>query len=86
LRASDTTALAAAAVAYRSGALTVTTLMIWPGRYALTMLADLPQAARPAAAVNAAGSGEAAAIAPGSHGDVVAAERFVYVGRGTSGP
>ena len=57
MSASDTTALATATAAYRSGAVTVTMLMILSARCALTMLADLPHAARSAAAVNAAGSG-----------------------------
>lgn len=56
MSASDTTALATATAAYRSGAVTVTTLMIWSARCALEMLADLLHAARSAATVNAAGS------------------------------
>jgi hypothetical protein len=43
--------------AYRSGAVTVTTLMILSATYALMMFADLLHAARSAATVNAAGSG-----------------------------
>jgi hypothetical protein len=55
--ASARTARATATAAYRPGALTVTTLMIVPGRRALMMLAGLRHAARPAAAANAAGPG-----------------------------
>jgi hypothetical protein len=57
LSASDTTARATAMAAYWPGAWTVTTLMIWSAVYALTMLADLRQAARPAAAAKRTGSG-----------------------------
>ena len=57
LSASDTTARATAAAAYRSGALTVTTLMILSARCAL-MLADLLHAAWQAVTANAAGSGQ----------------------------
>src|SRR5438045_6940806 len=46
--ASETTARATATAAYRPGAVTVTTLMILPARYALIMLADLRHAARSA--------------------------------------
>jgi hypothetical protein len=45
LSASETTALATATAAYRSGAVTVTTLMTLSARCALMMLADLLQAA-----------------------------------------
>ena len=57
LSASGTTARAATAAAYRSGALTVTTLMILSARCALMMLADLLHTAWSAATMNAAGSG-----------------------------
>ena len=57
LSASATTARATATAATRSGAMTVTMLMILSARCALMMLADLLHAARLAAAVNAAGSG-----------------------------
>ena len=50
-------ALATAAAAYRSRVLAVTTLMILSARRALMMHTDLREAAWPAAAVNAAGSG-----------------------------
>ena len=45
MSAAETTALATATAAYRSGAVTVTTLMILPARCALMMVADLPHAA-----------------------------------------
>jgi hypothetical protein len=48
--AADTTALATATAAYRSGAVTVTMLMILSARCALMMLADLHHAASSAAA------------------------------------
>jgi Lsr2 len=51
LSASDTTALATATAAYRSGAVTVTMLLTLSARCALMMLADLPHAARSAAEV-----------------------------------
>lgn len=57
MSASDTTARATAAAAYRPGARTVTTLMIWSAVYALTMLADLRHAAWSAATAKPTGSG-----------------------------
>ena len=57
LSASDTTALATATAAYRSGAVIATALMILSARCALMMLADLRHAAWSAAAANGAGSG-----------------------------
>lgn len=67
-------------------AVTVTTLMTLSARCALMMLADLLQAASQAAAADAAGIGEGAAVAPGGHGDGAAAEWFVHARHGTSGP
>jgi hypothetical protein len=55
--ASETTARATVTAVYRSGAVTVTTLMILLARCALIMLADLRHAARSAVAANLAGSG-----------------------------
>ena len=86
---SETTARATATAACRPGAVTVTTVMILPGRCALTMLAGRRHAAWPAAVANVAGSG--AAIAGNCHGDVVAAEWFIVSGTvrpvsGISGP
>jgi|HubBroStandDraft_6_1064221.scaffolds.fasta_scaffold435262_2 hypothetical protein len=86
LSASETTALATATAACRSGAVTGTTLMTLSARCALMMLADLLQAAWPAAAADTAGIREVAAVAPGGHGDGVAAEWFVHARHGTSGP
>jgi len=57
LSASDTTARATASAVYRSGAWTVTMLMILSLMCALTMLADLRQAASSAATAKLIGSG-----------------------------
>jgi hypothetical protein len=57
MSASDTTVWATVMAAYRSGAVTVTTLVILSARCELMMLADLLHAAWSAAAANAAGSG-----------------------------
>ena len=57
MSASETIARAIAAAAYRSGAVTVTTLMILSARCALMMLADRRHAAWSAATVKEAGSG-----------------------------
>ena len=57
LSASDTTARATAVAAYRSGAVTVTTLMIVSAMCTLMMLADRRDAAWSAATANVTGSG-----------------------------
>ncbi len=57
MSAPETMARATATAAYRPGASTVTTLMMVPAVCALTMLADLRQAAWLAAAAKVTGSG-----------------------------
>ena len=85
LSASDTTAPASATAAYRSGAVTVTTLMILSARCALMMLADLLHADWPGCRRERGRVGKVASTAPDGYGDVVAAEWFVHVWHGKSG-
>ena len=78
MSAPDTTALATAEPAYRSGACTVTTLMVLPARYAPRMLADLLRRLV-GCGCGRGRVGKAATVVPDGHGDVVAAEWFIRV-------
>ena len=71
MSAPETTARATATAAYRPGASTVTTLMMVPAVCALTMLADLRQAAWLAAAAKVTGPETGALARDGAREDAV---------------